>query len=199
MVTAIDTRWFTSTDASCYHSLWTEKTRTRFLKVSLAVDATQQVILAAAMTRYPIPDVWMARSLLTLSHRTRKAASYVPDKRYGAEFIHRRIQEAIQVKPRIPARNRERKRIRGRYRMELVRIFDEKTYHRRDRVETAFFGLKRITGESLKARTYRLQAIDLKLKTSIYNLKRTLALCPSHIMVNNFSRASIYGLQERFD
>ncbi len=182
-ITAIDASGFTSAYASSYYSLRTGKTHRRFLKVSLAVDTTTQVILAATMTQHPIADVRMARSLLKESHRTRQAACYVLDKGYDAESIHRQIREEIHAISLIPVRTRKRKRIHGRYRRELASTFDEKTYHRRNLVETVFSVLKRTLGESLRSRKYRLQAKEIKIKIILYNLKRTLASHSIQILV----------------
>ena len=42
----------------------------------------------------------------------------------------------------------------------------------RNKVETVFFVLKRKFGESLKARKYRLQVKEIKIKVILYNLSR---------------------------
>jgi transposase len=47
-------------------------------------------------------------------------------------------------------------------------------YHRRNLVETAFSVLKRKFGESLKARNYRNQIKELKIKLILYNISKII-------------------------
>ena len=48
-------------------------------------------------------------------------------------------------------------------------------YHQRNKVETVFSVLKRKYGESLKARRYRLQVKEIKMKAIVYNLSRLIS------------------------
>jgi hypothetical protein len=54
--------------------------------------------------------------------------------------------------------------------------FDSDLYHQRNKVETVFSVLKRKFGESLKARKYRLQVKEIKIKVILYNLSRAMTL-----------------------
>jgi len=68
-------------------------------------------------------------------------------------------------------------------------FFDEKKYHQRNKVETVFSILKRKVGESLKARKYRLQVKEIKIKVIIYNLSRMISTLAFLILFKEFYRA----------
>jgi hypothetical protein len=72
----------------------------------------------------------------------------VLDKGYDAEDLHELIREDLRSFSLIPVRDRKRKRIGRKYRRQLSREFDERTYHRRCLIETAFSVLKRRFGET---------------------------------------------------
>ncbi|MDD5420213.1 MAG: IS5 family transposase [Methanomicrobiaceae archaeon] len=188
-VAALDASGFTSAYARSSSSARTGKTRKRFLKVALAVDTDKQLILAATVTQHPTHDAALAGDLLKQSHRTRKAACSVMDKGSDAESIHRLIWEDLRADSLIPIRTGKREEIRGTYRRELARSFDTKKYHRRNIAETAFSALKRTLGESLKARTYRVQTKEIKIKLILYNLKRTSTAVGLRIVIELFYRA----------
>jgi len=80
------------------------------------------------------------------------------DKGYGCEPIH--------------SLTRERKKIKGFYRRKMVKEFNEELYHNRSLVETMFLVLKRKYGEELKARKYRNQVKEIKIKLIVNNLGR---------------------------
>jgi len=67
-------------------------------------------------------------------------------------------------------------------------LYEEK-YHQRNKVETVFSILKRKVGESLKARKYRLQVKEIKIKVILYNLSRIIAALSILILIGDFYRA----------
>ncbi|TGC09107.1 hypothetical protein CUN85_06960 [Methanolobus halotolerans] len=71
----------------------------------------------------------------------------------------------------------KRKKIKGFYRRKMVKEFDEELYHNRSLVETMFSVLKRKYGDNLKARKFRNQVKEIKIKQIVNNLGRYKVGC----------------------
>ncbi|OPY39059.1 MAG: hypothetical protein A4E35_00293 [Methanoregula sp. PtaU1.Bin051] len=68
-------------------------------------------------------------------------------------------------------------------------LFDPELYYQRNKVETVFSVLKRKFGESLKARKYRLQVKEIKIKVIPYNLSRLRKGISVLIVIEEFYKA----------
>ncbi|OPY37717.1 MAG: hypothetical protein A4E35_01146 [Methanoregula sp. PtaU1.Bin051] len=111
------------------------------------------------------------------------------DNGYDSEEIHRLIRDTLNSCSLIPIRERERKRISGYYRRRMRVLFDPELYYQRIKVETVFSVLKRKFGESLKARKYRLQVKEIKIKVILYNLSRLRKGISVLIVIEEFYKA----------
>ncbi|KXS46040.1 MAG: transposase, IS4 [Methanohalophilus sp. T328-1] len=98
------------------------------------------------------------------------------DKAYDSESIHELTREKLGSIAIVPLRQRERKSIKGHYRKKMLREFDDKIYSLRNLSETMFSVLKRKYGENLRARKYRNQVKEVKLKVVLHNLDRSVKI-----------------------
>ncbi len=117
-------------------------------------------------------EIKHANALIRQSNKMRKSDCYVMDKRYDSEKIHSIIREEIKADSIIPVRERKRKKIRGKYRKQLNLVFDRIKYNQRNIVETIFYVVKRKLGETLRARKFRYQVKEIKIKLIIYNINK---------------------------
>jgi hypothetical protein len=141
--------------------------------------------------RSSAPGSPISEKLLKQSQRTRRSDLYVMDKGYDSEEIHRLIRDTLNSCSLIPIRNRKRKRISGYYRRKMVKLFDVDQYHQRNKIETVFSVLKRKFGESLKAREYRLQVKEIKIKVVLNNLSGMMKSFSVLISVEDFYKATL--------
>jgi hypothetical protein len=146
------------------------------------------------VSQHPVHDIPHAEKPLKQCHRIRHSDLYVMDKGYDSEEIHELIRDTLNSSSLIPVRNRKRKRISGYYRRQIVQSFDQEKYHQRNKVETVFSVMKRKFGESLKARKYRLQVKEIKIKVILYNLSRIISAFSILMIIEDYYRALFLDL-----
>ena len=102
-----------------------------------------------------------------------KAKIVIADRGYDSEENNKFIRKKMKARNLIRLRmNRNRKRLKGRLRRELAKDFDWETYGRRNQIECVFFVIKRKFGDTMKSRSWRMQAKEMKLVCIAYNLYR---------------------------
>ena len=96
------------------------------------------------------------------------------DKGYDSEEIHTLIREEMKADSIVPLRVRKRKRINGKYRKQLNVEFDNIRYNRRNIIEAIISVVKRKFGETLRARKFRNQVKEVKVKLIVYNINKKI-------------------------
>ncbi|GAB7015374.1 hypothetical protein JCM10550A_07400 [Methanogenium cariaci] len=111
------------------------------------------------------------------------------DRGYDSEDIHRQIREEIGANSLIPVRKWKGKIHSGKYRQEMYSDFDDERYRERNKVETAFSVIKRRFGEELKAREYRSQVKEIKIKVILHNITKAVQSVAFVVIFEEFNRA----------
>jgi hypothetical protein len=164
------------------------------MKNSISVDTNRQIVTGFKISQQPVHDIPHAEKLLVQCHRMRKSDTYVLDKGYDSEDIHRLIRDDLNAYSLIPVRTRKRKRIFGTYQRELARSFDHAYYHQRNKVETVFSVLKRKFGDALKARKFRAQVKELKIKLILYNISKIILAIFIRSVIEDFYKTQFSAL-----
>jgi hypothetical protein len=138
----------------------------------MSVDTKKKVIFGWKISQKTYHDVKHAKALIRQSNKSRKSECYVMDKGYDSEKVHVLIRGEIKAESIIPLRERKRKKVKGKYRKKLHLIFDKTKYNKRNIVKTTFSVVKRKFGKTLRARKFRNQVKEIKVKLIAYNINK---------------------------
>lgn len=148
------------------------------VKISVAFDTRRKKFCAAKIRVLPAHDIKDVKGLLSKS----KPKILVADKAYDAEWLHKLCKEE-GIKAHIPIRlwGKPRHRNLG-FRMRAVKLFRQRTYNRRQLVESGFSSLKRKHGSSVSSRSVRTIRTELYGRLACHNIfgkKQTFRTEPS--------------------
>jgi len=171
---AVDATGFEIEQKSYYYrTAWNsdrkQKTR-RYIKLSIAVDTDNQLILAHKIRRGPRNDNIDFRRLL----REIKTKYVMADKGYSSKKNRDFVFYNLKAMPIIPRKKNERayKVMNGSRKLE----FDDKLYHQRSKVETVFSVIKRKYGSVLRCKKFATQRVEIICKLIAYNLDRKIKI-----------------------
>jgi hypothetical protein len=139
------------------------------LKVSILVDTKTKKILALRLRARRAHDIKDAKYLL--KRLRNKPKKLVADKGYDAEWLHRYCKD-IGIHAIIPMRNYGTKKIyRGKsLRKRCQKTFCNKTYHRREMVESVFASIKRKFGPSISSINISAQRAEMYCRAIAHNI-----------------------------
>jgi transposase len=153
-------------------------TYTKFPKLGVLCDCSSHMTLALSVGRGPSPDIRHFASVLRDAVSKISIRKLLADAGYDAEHAHQFARNKCGVESIIPPRiGRPTRRLpTGPWRRLMAKSFDKEAYGQRWQVETVFSMLKRILGSALKARKYRSQCRELRLKVITLNIMILLFL-----------------------
>jgi len=138
-----------------------------YAKLDALVDTETGLIFDFCLRMKPRHDILGAKTIL---RRTKlRNVTILGDKGYDAEELH----ELAAAKGNTffaPLRERERKRIYGKFRRKCVEKHPE--YPKRNSVESAFHALKTVHISSLRSKLHYMKKREMGWHVLVYNLKR---------------------------
>jgi len=143
----------------------------RYIKLGISADLKKQIILRHNINKGPRNDNKDFASLL----QGIKTKIVCADKGYDSYKNHEIIIKDLNAKSLIAQKSYGDKRIpraKGRYRNQAKRLFSEKQYHQRSKVESIFSSIKRKYGSCLRSRSFSTQKKEVICKLIAYNIDR---------------------------
>jgi len=180
---AIDSTGFSSSHASRYFMMIKYRRKKHvwkdaYVKNSITADVEKQVILASKPRKDKGHDTL---DFVPLMRRTAKNAgvkTVIADKGYDSEANHEFVRNVMKADSVIPVRRMGGKgKVSGRFRKEMAKKRDKKTYKKRQGIETVFFVMKAVFGDTVYSRSTRQQKKELKSICVAYNLYRYAKTC----------------------
>lgn len=176
----IDATGYHLEDGSCYYRQRlgkASKTR-RHVKLSIAVDTKEQLILASKIRKSNAHDNKDFIPLVKKSHKIKPVRRGVGDKAYDDEKNHEFLVNELGAECIIPPRDYGEKVQHKRMskRNKLKRNFPKKKYNQRSKVETVNFVMKRLFGAIIYAKDWVMQKKEMLFKCLAYNIHRLVQL-----------------------
>ena len=143
-IIAIDASGFSLHNASRYYERRINKivSKKRWMKLSIAVDAMNQVVVAC---KARLSNAHDNKDFIPLVNKAGRFEVVVADKAYDSIANHKHVREKLGRYAVIPVRRNADKvsRVKCRYRKEMFRNFDSKIYFHRNKAESVFYVVKR--------------------------------------------------------
>jgi len=169
-VTAIDGTGLSRTCASWHYIKRIDrKPDNSFYKLSLCIDVMHRRILSIRVRAKPAADI---RDVKYLINRLPGQPNLcLMDKGYDAEWLHQFLHSK-NINAIIPIRDYKVSisRLKGRFRKNMKRSFDKKTYNQRSIVESLIFAFKKTFGDSVSSKLITSARAEVYCRAIAYNL-----------------------------
>ena len=181
LVTAIDSTGFELEDGSYHYvkRLGKASKQRKTLKLSGCADTDKHLFVSAKMRKGKAHDNQDFKPLIKKAKKNtgKQIKTNTGDKAYDSEYLHV-FAEQEGFEHIAPLRNKDVPvwRTRGIHRKKLRRKFPEKKYHRRSIIENMWFCVKRLCGNTMKAKKWMMQKKEMLARLICYNLNRLLKL-----------------------
>lgn len=178
-IIAVDSTGFETECMSYYYRTIHNAVRSRrhYAKLSLAVDAEKQKILAQKIRLGPRNDNIDFKTLL----KNLSAKFVVADKGYDSRKNRYFVLRKMKAYPQIPYRKTSGATyIKGKTKVKI----DDKIYHQRSKIETIFSAIKRKYGSIIRSRKFDTQKKEIICRLVAYNIDREVILSVYMIMIS---------------
>ena len=143
----------------------------RYVKLGISADLDKQIILRNAIHKSPRNDCKDFKPLLN----GLKMKFVCADKGYDSYENHNFVFNKLNAKSFIKLKKWESRK--GKYfgsRNKAKKIYDNKIYHQRSKLETIFSVIKRKYGSALRSKSFATQKKEVICKLIAYNLDRLI-------------------------
>ena len=145
------------------------------LKLSISVDTRTKKILSLRLRAKNRHDIKDAKYLI--KQLQRKPRKLVADKGYDANWLHKYCH-SLSITAIIPARNYGHKKIpryNTKHRKLGMRLFNKRTYGRREIIEATFSSIKRKFGASVSSVKFSAQRAEMYCRAITHNIMSYLS------------------------
>lgn len=169
-IVAIDSTGFETESMSYYYRTIHNavKPRRHYAKLSIAIDASKQLVLSQKIRRGPRNDNIDFKPML----KNLSAKFVVADKGYDSKE-NRKYVLRMKAYPHIPRRIYSGSTYE---RLGVKLKFDETIYHQRSKIESVFSAIKRKYGSIIRSRSFNQQKKEIICRLIAYNLDRQIIL-----------------------